>query len=60
MYVINNVMKHILYIYICSHYISVISRWLHYRPIYRYFLCGRYYLVQGSHCRVIVVLCDLV
>jgi len=33
-------MKHILYIYICwFHYKSVISSWLQYRPIYRYFLC---------------------
>jgi len=40
MLVINNVMKHILYIYICwFYYISVISSLHHNRPIYRYFRC---------------------
>jgi hypothetical protein len=51
-------MKHILYIYICWYYISVISSWLQYRPSYRYFHCRSYYqwLAQGPHCGVFVVL----
>jgi len=36
MLVINNVLKHISYIYICwIYYVSVISSLLHNRPIYR-------------------------